>query len=254
VKTSFVLATLFLSFVARAEHLYGSGIEDSETHAVLSLACSPEEQGDACTRIHWQMTFVRQEAIHLGADYVISKDATDEYDAFIQLDGFKGDAEAYDLEKDAFAKLAFQKYINGLAKHARKNFKTGHRLFESTNRVFFGSKDITASYYADRKAAYSDLQNVNEKKGWNWSSKPKSVSHDFFSNVARVVLKRALESQQLKFVNGDQSLKNYVEAIQSEEQAKTLVRRYGMNPGNELDHFQNGAQILKVIEALNLKI
>jgi hypothetical protein len=241
---------LLATVVARADHLYGSGIVDRQTKAILTLRCIDADQdpaeGEACTQAQWRIEFSDRGSNALGKPYSISRQAYDDHDAFMQLDGFQMPAEFYDLEKDAIAKGAFQKYINGFAKHARRDFREGG-LFSSRTKVFFGTTDITASYYADREAGYSALQHVSKKQGWNWSEKPKKVSHDYFTNMLQLVVKRALESKQLKFVDGDQSLRSYLKAIEYEQKAKQMVRRMGREPGTLLDHFSNGDEMVRVL-------
>lgn len=235
---------------AQAQHFFGRGIQDADQKSILTLTCL--DASGACTQVAWQIELKNQSAIQLGKPYSISVQTMTEYEAFLQLDGLESGSEFFDLEKDEFAHTAFQKYINGFAQHARTNFKNKKGWFNRIDRTYFNGTDISASSFADRSAELSKLQEVSAKKGWNWSSAPKEVSHSYFKNMLTLVLLRALESEQIKAISSERTLENYIQTILEDRKAEQLLRNAGFQPNGQMVHFKNGELILQIAKRVGL--
>lgn len=247
----FILA-LIVSSSAGAESvpLMGAGFVDRLTQVELRLECEKvSDELNLCSRAYWHVIFPDGINERLGKGYSLPKSAQTLFGALLALEQTPLKKGLYDLERDEFAKIVFQRYINGISVNARKGERSfAFGLVKTSNHYFLNGREISSAVFADQNGEADEaLQSVLLKDGWNWSEKKEIVSHNHFRSVLKMVMKRVLEDEQVSEVQGPQNLQNYLKAVQIDVNAKALMGSYGFDVSEAPTHFSNGRKVIEIL-------
>lgn len=180
--------------------LFGKGIRDKKTGAVLTLAC----RDSTCAQLRWLIYVNETRAYYLGKTLEVKLQEP-------------GEAKKYFKQMHKIARKDMSgRAFGGIALLAGWGVALTLFLVTKSPDVLvigalgWGAIAVTSpwKWAQTPKAALSSnqVQKVNDQEGWNWASSPKGVGHGYFAATFRLVARRAM------LANMDPSDRKYIDA------------------------------------------